>query len=338
MNEDDRFILRLDISLNELALTRENLVEHDFTQFHIEHSSGDNSPATLSNSSGERQFRKLTYADVARTFSVYDSSKFYNEIRILQTYFNGQKNLYNYSKNITFRKLNLLMIPAFVLSASGTIIVPFVMEFEWSAGFISAIYAIIAFLLLLIRYYKLESSYQQFSILVDRYDKLNSSLELVNNRLLFEFSDAVEERLIRRDFESKLSDVTNVVVPEDVKRIFPVICNINIFSFIRKIENHKRLLILEYVNKKNEIRYIQYKGRDVGSNKRKKDSRYQSLLDDENRLKNEIVEYNSIYDSIDAEFYREIRDAELIMKKWFVLFFVWANVEPIRNPIIQKFM
>lgn len=335
---DDLFTVRLDLSLNELKqqheLTQENLVEHDFN-----YGSGSNSPDTLSNSSGERLFRKLTYTDVARTFSAYDSSKLYNEMRILQTYFNGQKNLYNYSKNITFRKLNLLMVPAFVLSASGTIIVPFIMEFEWSAGAISTIYAIITFLLTLIHYFKLESYYQQYSILADRYDKLNSSLEIVNNRILFE---NIEERTIRRDFESKLADVSNVIVPEDVKRLFPVICNINIFSFIRKIENHKRILILNYMNTKNELRYIQYKGgarsSSLYTNKRKLDVKYQSLVDMEERIKNEIIEYNNIYDSIDAEFSREIRDAERIMKKWFVVFCFGVNIEPISNPIIQKFM
>lgn len=333
MDEDDLFSIRLDISLNELALTRENLVEHDFN-----YGSGSNSPATLSNSSGERPFKKLTYTDVVRTFSAYDSSKFYNEMRIIQTYFNGQKNLYNYSKNITFRKLNMLMVPAFVLSASGTIIVPFVMEFKWSAGLISAIYAVIAFLLTLIHYFKLESSYQQYSILADRYDKLNSSIDIANNRILFEFNDTVEERSIRRDFESKLADVSNVIVPEDVKSLFPVICNINIFSFIRKIENHKRILYLEYMNTKNEIRFIQRKVSIATTNKCNRDIKYQSLLDTEERLKTEIIEYNNIYNSVDAEFSREIRDAERIMKKWFVVFCFGVNVEPISNPIIQKFM
>jgi hypothetical protein len=337
MNTDDLFIVKLDISLNELlSLTSENLEEHEYT---YGSASGSNSSATLSNSSGERQFRKLTYADVARTFNTNDSSKFYNEIRILQTYFNGQKNLYNYSKDVTARKLNMLMVPAFVLSASGIIIVPFIMEFQWSAGAISAIYAIITFLLTLINYFKLESYYQQYAILSDRYYKLNSSLEIINNRVLFEFSDSVDERFIRRDFESKLSDITNIVVPSDVKRLFPVICNINIFSFIRKIENHKRLLIIEYMNTKNEIRYIQYKGRgDIESKKRRKNTRYQSLLDSEERLKSEIIDYNNIYNSIDIEFSREIRYAEYIMKKWFVVFFSGVKVEPISNPIIQKFM
>ena len=332
MDEDDLFSVRLDISLNELALTRENLVEHDFN-----YGSGDNSPATLSNSSGERLFRKLTYMDVVRTFSAYDSSKFYNEMRILQTYFNGQKNLYNYSKNVTFRKLNMLMVPAFVLSASGTIIVPFVIEYEWSTGLISAIYAVIAFLLTLIHHFKLESSYQKYSILVDRYDKLNSAIEIANNRILFEVG--IEEQIIRRDFESKLGDVSNVVVPEDVRRLFPVICNINIFSFIRKIENHKRILYLEYMNTKNEIRYIQHKvSGNTSVNKRKRDIKYQSLLDTEERIKTEIIEYNNIYDSIDVEFSREIRDADRIMKKWFVMFWFGVNIGPISNPIIQKFM
>ena len=345
---DDFFMERLDISLNELRerqLTYERLDEHNF-----DHGSGDNSP-TLSSSSGGSssssssrngnggKFRKLTYNEVSRSFDQYDSSKYFNEMSILQTYFNGQKHLYTYSKNVTYRKLNMLMLPTMFLSASGTIMVPFIIDFEWSAGTITTIYAIITLLLGLVNYFRLESSYQQFSILADRYDKLQTSLELTNSKLVFIENGLELERSVAaniREFEDKLSDIVNVIVPEDVKRLFPVICNINIFSFIRKVDAHKRGLIIQYKDCKNEIRYIYHKGKEKGNGKR--DTRLQSLLDAKERLRTEIIQYKDVYNSIDIEFTREIRMAEDKIKNWFLILLCGISTEPINNPIIQKYL
>jgi len=188
------------------------------------------------------------------------------------------------------------MLPTLFLSTSGTIMVPFISRFEWSAGTITTIYAIITLLIGLVNYFRLESSYQQFSILADRYDKLQTSLELANNKLVFIENRAELEHSVSmniREFEHKLSDIVNVIVPEDVKRLFPVICNINIFSFIRKIEAQKRAL---------------------------------------------IIQYKDVYNSIDLEFTREIRAAEYKIKKWFFILLFGLRIQPINNPIIQKYL
>ena len=77
--------------------------------------SNSNSPITLSNSSNNSsdddiesaKFRKLTYKEVARSFDQYNSES--DELDILITYLNGQKNLYLYSGKFT----NLPLPPAF---------------------------------------------------------------------------------------------------------------------------------------------------------------------------------------------------------------------------------
>lgn len=341
---DDYFINLLDISLNELSekqIRCDSLEEYEngnSSSFALNYSSGSGSGSGSESDDGGGgggKFRQLTYNEVYRYFDQYDSYKYFNEMSILQTYFNGQKHLYTYSKNVTYRKLNLLMLPTLFLSTSGTIMVPFISRFEWSAGILTTIYAIITLLLGLVNYFRLESSYQQFSILADRYDKLQTSLELSNNKLVFIENRAELERSVSiniREFENKLSDIVNVIVPEDVKRLFPVICNINIFSFIRKIEAQKRALIIQYKDVKNEIRYIHYK------DKGKRDARLQSLINSKERLRLEIIQYKGIYNSIDVEFTREIRAAEYKIKKWFLILLFGVRVQPIHNPIIQKFM
>ena len=70
---------------------------------------GSNSPVTLSNSSSNNssdddiesmKFRKLTYKEVSRSFDQYNSDS--NELDIIITFLNGQKNLYIYSYNNVF--------------------------------------------------------------------------------------------------------------------------------------------------------------------------------------------------------------------------------------------
>jgi hypothetical protein len=225
------------------------------------------------------------------------------------------------------------MLPTMFLSASGTIMVPFIMPFKWSTGVISAVYAIITLLITLLHYFKLESSLQQYSVLADRYDRLYMSLDLANNKLIFIENADEQSRLIAnniREFEDKLSDIVNVIVPEDVKRIFPVICNINMFSFIRKIEAHKRALIIQYKDVQNEIRYIQHKGY--------RKTRLRSLIDAKEKLRLEIIQYKDVYNSIDIEFTREIQLAECKIKKWFCILLFGVEREPINNPIMQRHM
>lgn len=342
---DDYFINLLDISLNELSekqIRCDSLEEYEngnSGSFALNYSSGSGSSSEGDSDGGGGKFRQLSYNEVYRHFDQYDSYKYFNEMSILQTYFNGQKHLYTYSKNVTYRKLNMLMLPTLFLSTSGTIMVPFISRFEWGSGVLTTIYAIITLLIGLVNYFRLESSYQQFSILAARYDKLQTSLELANNKLVFIENRAELERSVSmniREFENKLSDIVNVIVPEDVKRLFPVICNINIFSFIRKIEAQKRALIIQYKDVKNEIRYIYYKDKGIGKGKR--DTRLQSLINSKERLRLEIIQYKGIYNSIDVEFTREIRAAEYKIKNWFLILLFGVRIQPIHNPIIQKFM
>ncbi len=102
------------------------------------------------------------------------------------------------------------------------------------------------------------------------------------------------------------------------------------FSFIRKVEGHKRALIIQYKDVKNEIRYIQYKGY--------RKNRLQSLLDTKERIRGEIIQYKDVYNSIDTEFTREIQQAETRIKKWFWILLFGTEREPINNPIMRKYM
>ena len=53
-----------------------------------------------------------------------------------------------------------------------------------------------------------------------------------------------------------MKEGSNVLIPEYIKTIFPIITHINIFSFIKKTENYKKQLIIQFRDIKNEIKYV----------------------------------------------------------------------------------
>jgi hypothetical protein len=216
-------------------------------------------------------YRKLTYKEVEKSLEQYninDSFKYSNELEILITYLKGQKNLYLQSKNLTQFKLNLLSIPAILIASGITIIAPFISQYEWNGAIVSGVNATITLLISFMSYFKLESSHQMFSHLANQYDKLETSLEITNSKLMFMDNQIDQTQLIMtkiREFEEKIFEIKEscvVFIPEELKPLFPIICHLNVFSFIKKIESYKKTLIVKYRDVKNEIRYILCKSRE----------------------------------------------------------------------------
>ena len=100
----------------------------------------------------------------------------------------------------------------------------------------------------------------------NQYENLMTSVEMSRNQF-----DFIEDRIMRKDYilekmketERRIMDIklnyNNVLVPYEIQLHNPIISHINIFSFLRKIEDYKRGLILKYKDVKNEIGYIMYK-------------------------------------------------------------------------------
>jgi len=299
--------------------------------------SNSNSPVTLSNSSSDddiesAKFRKLTYKEVARSFDQYNSES--DELDILITYLNGQKNLYMYSGKFTQYKLHMLMVPIIVLTSSSTLIAPFIMGYQWSGAIISGMNALVLFLVMLCNYFKLESAHNSFSLLSSQYGNLHASLTLGNTHYATDsgYSDVMSDKIV--EFERKILEIRDLTnVPSEIKIVFPIISHINIFSFIKHIETYKRNLIIRYKDIKNEIRYIRQKG---GEGERKK-TRYSFLLDMKDKLKSEIIQHKNIYGEIETIFVQEIKRAETY--KWYWLWIIIVGIGPTQydtNSILYK--
>lgn len=277
-------------------------------------------------------FRNLTFQEAEQYLDKYydeHDTKYSSELDILITYMKGQKNLYIQSKNICEYKLNALLIPSLLTIAAITIFAPFIQRYDWSGGFISGLNAISTLLITLANYLKLESSTQTFYHTANQYDKLETSLEFVASKMLFIHDEAEKSRIVLdkiQEVEKKINEIkewNSLFVPEQVRRMFPIICHINVFSFIKRMEVYKKNLIIKFKDIKNEIRYIVHQLSKIPPAMKngpvddtcspvqiRQQQRLQFLLEVKDKIKDELNHYKTAYGHIDDLFTQEIKEAQ----------------------------
>jgi hypothetical protein len=310
------------ISGEQSLIEYTNQHKDDFIFYNEKYYCSD-SPITMSNNNSDDEndyedkepssskYRQLTYDEMEKiVMNRYDDdTKYSNELDILITYLKGQKVLYTYSNTITCWKLNILRIPSLIFTASLTIFAPFMQNFEWSMGLICVLNGLITLFISLINYLKLESTAEIYLNFANQYDKLETSMEFASNSIAFIENEKEKKELVlkkMKEIEKKITEMKetcNVLIPGELKILLPVIFNINIFSFIKKIELAKKNLIMKLKNTKNEIRYILYKNGKETKNREKQ--RLNFLTETKEKIKMELIHYNNAYSYIDTIFLHE---------------------------------
>jgi hypothetical protein len=151
--------------------------------------------------------------------------------------------------------------------------------------------------------------------MANHYDKLETSLEMANSKLIFLERTEEKRQLVLhkiKDVEKKITDMkesNSLLIPEEIKQLFPIICHINIFLFIKKMEVYKKGLLLTFCDIKNEIRNINIDTGDAATQEKKK-TRLLYLYEMKTKIKKDIVEYRTAYSDIDDIFSSEISLAE----------------------------
>jgi hypothetical protein len=239
------------------------------------------------------------------------------------------------------------MLPVLLFSAAMAIFAPIIQEYSWSGGLISGMNVVVTFLVSMMNYMKYESAIEKYQQLSSQYDKLETSLEMTTNKLLF-IEDEVERNalILNKLKETEIhihdfKDSYNILMPEEVIRLFPIISNLNVFSLIKKMEMSKKVLVLRFKDIKNEIRYILFKWKRGISNEfeqQKEKARLLFLYEIKDKTKGEILECERIYEYVDELFTKEIHNAEH-NKYWYNRFFnkrTEIKKEDI-HPVLQKY-
>ena len=146
-------------------------------------------------------YKKVNYNSVkkyVKKYYEYDiAHKYSSSLDILASYIKGQKIIYMEARSYTVNKLNILMLPAIFLSAACSILSQsYFTTMERGGVILATINGMVAFLLSIINYLKLDAASEAHKISSHQYDKLQSFLEFSSGQVLLFSNTLLNEEII----------------------------------------------------------------------------------------------------------------------------------------------
>ena len=361
-NEDDEGEIIIRTFETDMDSLRQSIMENIPITNELYTYQDENSPLTMSvdNSDNEdenhdiQSFRNLTLSEVEHSIeqSYQETDTIYsNEFDALITFVKGQKHLFLQSKNFTLRRLHLLMLPTICISGFIAMFSTFIEESNWSGSIIAGLNGLIAVLVTVMNYFKWESDAHSYHLSAYQYDKLETSLEFMASKIAFLHNEPDKESIILekiQETELKIGEIkewNHIFIPNEIRTLFPIICHLNIFSFIKRMETNKRVLLAKFQCVKNEMRFISHqfdkRGKIMTIQERfRMERRIQVLLKTKDLMKHELICYHNAYGYLDYLFTTEINRAEN-SGNWCSLFHSKSHQphhEKNENPIVDQYL
>jgi hypothetical protein len=273
----------------------------------------------------ETTYKKYTYQEIEERIQknyFEDNQKYSSALDIVATYLKGQKLIYMESKTYCENKLYKLMLPSIFLSAVATVIATIMNDYFWGPYLIASLNGIISFLLAVVNYLKLDATAEAHKSSSHQYDKLQTSMEFLSGTTLLFYKDRETIQKKLDDVEKKIGEIkegNQFIVPKDIRTMYPITYNTNVFLIIKKIEDIKKRKINNITDLKNQKNYL------VAVSKMKKNkNKNTSLKNVEKEIDklneccrneiNNLLDLKSAYSIIDEMFAKEMENAEFKKK------------------------
>ena len=177
----------VELDMSDISLENIGTVAKLFTLNKYDSSGNKDESSTTNIQKNTQIYKKLTYKEVeSRIDNCYfeKNHKYSSALDILASYLKGQKLIYMESKYYSEQQLNKLMMPAIMLSTAATVLAAVVKDYVWGAILLSSVNGVIAFLLALVNYFKLDATSEAHKISAHQYDKLQTSVEFMSGSVL----------------------------------------------------------------------------------------------------------------------------------------------------------
>jgi hypothetical protein len=199
--------------------------------------------------SGDQKFNKYVKMNTDEKLS--------NSLDILAIFLKSEKILYTEAKTYCEQQLNFLMLPAIFISALTTVLSMALSTYIYGDLIIASLTAVNSFLLAIISYLKLDAKSEAHKTSAYQFDKLQTKCEFGSGRVIFfnkfklSKSDTdngydLDEDSTEHPYDkifalvdeieakvSEIKDMNKFILPEKIRKKYPNLYGINIFSAVK---------------------------------------------------------------------------------------------------------
>jgi len=263
------------------------------------------------------QIDKFGYREISETLTnTYMDTEMNNSTicDIIAVYLKGQKILYTEAKTYCEQKLTFLMLPTIFITVTCSVLNVVIKDLPYGTTIVSGLNGLVAFILALISYLKLDARAEAHRTSAYKFDKLQSFVEFYSGKILFVTSASKDLGKVIVETENNVREIKETnqfVLPEYIRYNYPKLCGYNVFSEVKKIQTREMRLVNELKDMFNDMLELQAAPPTEAGALRLKE------LEVTKKMKtDEIIQMKDAYLNIDRDYEDEMRKYRETTRRW----------------------